>query len=374
MKLKKILAGLLSASLAFSLGTMTLAANLETPDLLQILNGLYESQEAGYALAAATADETESGSTTQYAQKMDTENTAAVMLGPAEMEESAVSVPVYVTAPAGLNGVQMTVTYGDGLTWNSENGWYDSFVYAVADVRESSEENTLSMVFANAENVEQDETGLLTILYFALDESAEARTEIALTGIMTYVTYREDDAETGTICTCIYGNSTGMSVEGCTVTVPDVEVSGIALDVSEVTLTEGKTLALTATVSPTNATDPSMTWTSSDEGVATVDETGVVTAIATGTATITATAGDCTASCEVTVESEYLLGDVNGNGEVNSTDAVLILQYVVDLITESDLNLAAADVNGNGEVNSTDAVLILQYVVGLVDANFQATT
>ncbi len=70
-------------------------------------------------------------------------------------------------------------------------------------------------------------------------------------------------------------------------------------------------------------------------------------------------------------EPEYTLGDVNEDGKVNFDDAVLILQYVVSLKSESDLTLQAGDVNGDDKVNSDDAVLILKYVVGLVDENFE---
>jgi len=57
-----------------------------------------------------------------------------------------------------------------------------------------------------------------------------------------------------------------------------------------------------------------------------------------------------------------MIGDVNGNGKVDSTDARLVLQYAVKKISSLDA-LDAADVDGNGRVDSTDARLILQYAV-----------
>ena len=81
------------------------------------------------------------------------------------------------------------------------------------------------------------------------------------------------------------------------------EVEGITLDKTEGILTAGNTVALNATVLPEEIADETtVTWTSSDEKVATVDENGKVTAIAAGEATITATAGEESANYEVTVE------------------------------------------------------------------------
>ena len=85
-----------------------------------------------------------------------------------------------------------------------------------------------------------------------------------------------------------------------TVTMP---VSGVALDKTSAELQVGKTLTLTSTVTPDNATDKAVAWTSSNDAVATVDANGVVTAKAEGTATITATAGGKTATCTVTVKA-----------------------------------------------------------------------
>lgn len=78
----------------------------------------------------------------------------------------------------------------------------------------------------------------------------------------------------------------------------------MTLNKSSVTLAVGGTETLTATVAPENATDKSITFTSSDETVATVTpKQGKITAVAIGTATITVTTENGkTATCEVTVE------------------------------------------------------------------------
>lgn len=84
-----------------------------------------------------------------------------------------------------------------------------------------------------------------------------------------------------------------------------VNVESIALDKSELTLytnRDPKTATLTATVTPDNATDKTVTWTSADEKVATV-ENGVVNAVGNGTTTITAQVGEKTAICTVTVRT-----------------------------------------------------------------------
>lgn len=94
--------------------------------------------------------------------------------------------------------------------------------------------------------------------------------------------------------------------------VPIVEVTDITLSETEKALTEGETLTLTATVSPADATNPAIEWSSSDVAVATVDENGVVTAVSEGEATITATSvadPTKTASCKVVVKKPFIAVD-----------------------------------------------------------------
>jgi len=89
-----------------------------------------------------------------------------------------------------------------------------------------------------------------------------------------------------------------------------VNVSSVSLNKTTDTLVLGNTDILTATVNPSNATNQGVTWTSSDNNVAKVDNTGKVTSINAGIATITATAADTskTASCNVTVNRALIKG------------------------------------------------------------------
>ena len=84
-----------------------------------------------------------------------------------------------------------------------------------------------------------------------------------------------------------------------------VAVTGVSLNKSSMTLTEGGSETLTASVAPSNATNTGVSWSSSNTGVATVNG-GQVTAVKAGTATITVTTadGNKTATCSVTVEAK----------------------------------------------------------------------
>lgn len=98
----------------------------------------------------------------------------------------------------------------------------------------------------------------------------------------------------------------GNFQDTCTVTVtepPTVSVTSVTLDKTSLTLDVGGSDTLTATVEPDNATTKTVTWSTSDKNVATVNN-GVVTAVGAGKATITATTADgsgVSATCTVTV-------------------------------------------------------------------------
>ena len=230
----------------------------------------------------------------------------------------------------------------------------------------------------------------------------------------------------------------------CVVTVEaDIGVTGIKLDRNTVSMKYGRTIELKATITPENATNREITWTSNNEEVATVNQ-GKVYSLSPGKATITATTvdGSYKATCEVTVEDvtedeltintgygvndeegtiegisggetveeikeniesngtvtivnrdgeeieegekvgtgskviitkeeeteEYMVivkGDINGDGEVTTTD----LQQVVDsiigkTIIEEQYN-KAIDLDGDGQITITDVSLLRKQILGI---------
>ena len=114
-----------------------------------------------------------------------------------------------------------------------------------------------------------------------------------------------------------------------------ISVTGVSLGVESLSLTVAETSQLTAEVQPSDATDKSFTWASSDTNVATVSATGLVTAVAPGTATITVTTNDggFTDTCAVTVTAAHTW-QVGGVGIFGSYPQT----HVTDSATLSALN------------------------------------
>ena len=126
---------------------------------------------------------------------------------------------------------------------------------------------------------------------------SSSNTSVATVSSSGVVTARGGGSATITVTT-----NDGGKTARCAVTV-NVPVTGVSLNKSSLTLSEGETATLTATVTPSNATDKTVTWSSSNTSVATVSSSGVVTAKSIGSATITVTTkdGNKTATCNVTV-------------------------------------------------------------------------
>lgn len=111
-----------------------------------------------------------------------------------------------------------------------------------------------------------------------------------------------------TIKEVVVGNSEDVEIDNTvspavvTVEAKTIKVTSVAVSPKTLDLEVGQTGTLTATVTPDNATDKTVTWTSDKESVATVANDGTVTAVGAGTATITATAANGKkGACKVTV-------------------------------------------------------------------------
>lgn len=106
---------------------------------------------------------------------------------------------------------------------------------------------------------------------------------------------------------------------------------GLSLNKTSLNLNVGQSESLIATVTPDNATNKKVVWSSSDENIAKVDQNGMVTAVTTGSAIITATieGTDISASCTVNV-----------NKEVSNGRAILNVTLTNGTIKEYDLSMA----------------------------------
>ena len=172
----------------------------------------------------------------------------------------------------------------------------------------------------------------------------------------------------GTVKAVGYGTTviTAKTVNGltsnCTVTVNPIAVTGVSLNKTSLSFTgTGSSQTLTATVSPSNATNKTLTWSSSNTSVATVSN-GVVKAVGFGTATITAKSNNGkTASCSVTVntiqptgikatpETSTLYGL---NGTVKLSANVMPSNATNKAVTWSSRNTSVATVSSDGTVKA----------------------
>ena len=161
----------------------------------------------------------------------------------------------------------------------------------------------------------------------------------------------------------------GGKTATCKVTVSnkEVKVTGVTLNKATLTLIEGASETLTATVAPADATNQKVTWKSSNAAVATVDAAGKVTAVKAGEATITVTTedGGKTATCKVTVNAATVavtgvtlnkatLSLIAGASET-LTATVAPADATNKKVTWKSSNAAVATVDANGKVTAVKA-------------------
>lgn len=140
----------------------------------------------------------------------------------------------------------------------------------------------------DAENIEDD---VVFVFKYKIPANTTGTFELGISNLELTKDYAEVTWENGASATAT------LTIKA---PVTEIPVESVTLDKTELTLAVDGSATLKATVLPAEATDKTVTWTTSNANVATVDN-GNVTAVGVGTATITATAGGKTATCNVTV-------------------------------------------------------------------------
>ncbi len=202
-------------------------------------------------------------------------------------------------------------------------------------------------------------------VYYAVTENNSEPNESAFSASVP----KRTDAGTYYVWYIIKGDSSHTNVAAKNVTVKispaTIEVSGITLNKTSATIETGKTLQLSHTITPANATNKSVTYSSSNTKVATVNNSGLVTGVKAGTADITATAGGKSAVCKVTVKDPVI--GVSGI-TLNKTSATIETGKTMQLshtitpanatnkgLTYSSSNTDVATVNQSGLVTGVKA-------------------
>ena len=160
----------------------------------------------------------------------------------------------------------------------------------------------------------------------------------------------------------------------CKVTVTPKLVTSVTLDQSELTIEKTYTAQLSATIVPEDADNRTVTWTSDNEEVATVDGHGLITAVGEGTATITATANDgsgVSASCVVTVTFTNGIANVEANEiKVHAAGGRITVSG-----KSQDETVSVYDTGGrllyHGESNVIDVPRKAMYIVTVSGKNYK---
>ena len=135
----------------------------------------------------------------------------------------------------------------------------------------------------------------------------------------------------------IWGNTNSKTKEVCKGVTPSetADVTGVTLDKTSAELSMGDTLQLNATVAPENATNKEVVWSTSNSFIATVSNTGLVTAVSVGTVTITVTTvdGNKKATCELTIKRKEDSGSGGGTANVSCGGNIIATSVILSSIS-----------------------------------------
>ncbi|MDE7389865.1 MAG: Ig-like domain-containing protein, partial [Lachnospiraceae bacterium] len=232
--------------------------------------------------------------------------------------------------------------------------------------------NTVYYQLGNRVSFEASKIGTYTVNMTIQNSSVDNKT--------TTVTYTYDSVDN--------------PIDTDTTTDNPVAVTGVKLDKTTASMKIGETTTLKATVLPSDADNKAVTWSSSNDSIATVSSSGVVKAVGKGTATITVKTedGGFTAECKVTVtevesdtdsdiidtetdtstdtdtntdtDTDRVMGDIDGDNKVTVKDASRIQMYALNKITFTAEQEVVADLNGDGKISMKDASLAQRIALG----------
>ncbi|MBQ8921582.1 MAG: Ig-like domain-containing protein [Oscillospiraceae bacterium] len=273
----------------------------------------------------------------------------------------SVRVPVKVYGDPGTAAMRLYFQAGGDAKITDFRSVKNNYAYLV-EMETNAEADPANIVFASSQNMFADDGSIIVNIVVTIPEDAEPGTTYP---IRFYHDTVEDDAgkmkqlevanyDMQWLYPDFYDGS--VTVAGDT-SAPYLNYTSYILP------NAGNTVNLTLF----NAYGD-VTWSSSDESVATVDQNGFVVAQKLGAAVITAANNGKEYTCSITVG---LFGDVSMNGEISVDDAQLALQeYTVVLAKKpsvlNDTEKAIADVNGDGTVTVEDAQCILQYYTNIL--------
>ena len=270
----------------------------------------------------------------------------------------------FITMPITQTNLKLTMNFNDGSTWQFplKNGGsastlnqFEKLVFGEISVPKkivhvtgvTLNHSALNMTVGGA-----DQTLTATVAPTdATDKSVSWSSSNTSVATVTNGVVQAVGAGTATITVT---TTDGSKTATCTVTVTQ-PVSGVSVSPTSATLNVGGTQQLTATVSPSTASNQNVTWSSSNTSVATVSNTGLVTAVATGTATISVTTADGskTATCAITVIG-VSLNKSSTKLKINATETLTatVTPSGASTVTWSSSDTSVATVSESGKITA----------------------
>lgn len=256
---------------------------------------------------------------------------------------------------------EIHIPYGLKDVYASAYGWESYANYMIDDL-------PIILIEKSDIRIEQNETIQLqakvmpytTTNYIIWSSSDESVAKVSEAGLVTAMSPGK---------ATIIASSENLAAN-CNVEVLPISVKRVELNATSVSLNPTEEFQLTATVKPDNAADKTVTWKSSDESVATVSETGLISAHSVGSAIITAQNGNVTGYCVVVVLPKHVtLDEKEITLEIGSTKqltaTVLPENFANKTVIWESSNPAVAEVSENGEVTAlTSGVAVITATCG----------